>query len=170
MYTCILPCFGARKANQIDDSGLPQLTVDCAMDAFGLVPNIIATIETVYKVIKFFEEIKSSGLDCNKYISEASSCYILLQQIRERLNSNLAEAHNGQPRSRHLQALAGENGVLEHYKSDMEEVAKILLEVKSHRFRRVFIWHREKAKIEDIFRKTERRISSIHLALSQDQL
>lgn len=140
------------------------------MDAFGLVPNIIATIEATYKVIKFFEEIKSSGLDCNRYIAEASSSYIVLQQVRERLHSNVADGHGMQPWSRHLQALAGEDGVLKHYKSDMEQVAKTLLLVKNYRFRRVFVWHREKEKIEDIFRKVERHKSAIQLALSHDQL
>lgn len=140
------------------------------MDAFGLVPNIIATIETTYKVIKFFEEIKSSGLDCNKYISEASSSYIILQQVRERLDNNVADGHSLQPWSCHLQALAGEDGVLKHYKSDMEQVAKILLEVKNYRFRRVFVWHREKGKIEDILSKAERHKSAIQLALAHDQL
>lgn len=140
------------------------------MDAFGLVPNIVATIEATYKVIKFFEQIKSSGLDCNKYIAEASSSYILLQQVRERLHSNVADGRDTQPWSRHLQALAGEDGVLKHYKSDMEEVASILLEVKNYRFRRIFVWHRQKEKIEDIFRRVERHKSSIQLALCHDQL
>lgn len=140
------------------------------MDAFGLVPNIIATIKTTYEVIKFFEELKSSGLDCNKYISEASSSYITLQQVRERLQTNVGDGATVQPWSCHLQALAGDDGVLKHYKSDMEQVTTILLGVKSHRFRRVFIWHRERQKIEDIFRKVERHKSAIQLALSHDQL
>lgn len=140
------------------------------MEAFGLVPNIIATIETVYKVIKFLEEIKSSGLDCNKYISEASSSYIILEQVQQRLHSNAAGGHTVQPWSNHLQALAGEDGVLKQYKSDMEQVMKILLQIKNYRFRRVFVWHREKGKIEDIFSKAERHKSAIQLALSHDQL
>lgn len=135
-----------------------------------MIPNIIATIETTYKVIKFFEEVKSSGLECSKYMSEASSSYIILQQVRDRLKSNVADGHTVQPWSRHLQALAGEDGVLKHYKSDMEEVANILLEVKNYRFRRVFVWHREKQKIEDIFNKVERHKSAIQLALTHDQL
>ncbi|KAL1872066.1 hypothetical protein Daus18300_004435 [Diaporthe australafricana] len=139
------------------------------MDAFGLVVNVIATIETVYKIINFFEEIKSSGVDCHEYLSEARSSCILLLQLRERLQGNAVDGHKVQPWSRHLQSLEREDGVLQHYKSDMEQLSNILVAIRSKRFRRIFAWHREKGKIEGIFKKIERHKSSIQIALSHDQ-
>lgn len=114
------------------------------MDAFGLVVNVIATIETVYKIINFFEEIKSSGVDCHEYVSEARSSCILLLQVRERLQGNAVDSHNVQPWFRHLQSLERKDGVLLQYKSDMEQLSNILVAIRTKRFRRIFDWHREK--------------------------
>lgn len=133
------------------------------MDPLSAAGSIIAILQLSSRVLTYLNDVKNSSKDYAACAIEAANVHSLLTTLRFRIE----EGPPSSPWAICIRALTIPNGVLDQYKSALEEL-KSRLEGGKHRI--AIVWKFRKEEIASILGRTERLKSLIRIALEMDHL
>jgi hypothetical protein len=137
------------------------------MDGLSVAASIIAVVQLTSKVITYLNDVRDAPKECRNCVVEISNANTLLLKLDLRLD----ESKSQQLWFTEVQALAGEDGPLEQYRSALQLLlAKVEPTNKMRMLVNRLLWKHIKEEVASIFAKTERLKTLVSIALEMDHL
>lgn len=137
------------------------------MDPLSITASIIAVTQLTSEVIKYLIDVKDAPKECQRCVVEASNLWVLLTNLRCRLEGVSAD----DAWFTSLRGLNAAGGVIDQYKAALEQLkSRVVVSDGMQKFKTRLEWKFSKAEVEQIFKRFERLISLVQVALEMDHL